>query len=93
MSIRPYTFYVLLGVFVSYVVKNHYFYRELKMSNMKKVHIGGYSISIPDNYVHCVKVSRVKGSQDVRIRLPKGEHAAATSSAFAKYPCRESNPH
>ena len=60
---------------------------------MKQVHMGGYSIVIPENYVHRVKVSRVKGSHDVRLGLAETEHALATTGAFAKYPCWESDVH
>ena len=60
---------------------------------MKQVVMGGYSIVIPENYVHRVKVSRVKGSHDVRLRLTKGEQLAATTGAFAQYPCWESDLH
>ena len=42
---------------------------------MKQVHMGGYSVVIPDGYVHNVKVSRMTGSQDVRIRIGKGQSA------------------
>ena len=67
--------------------------RIKKNNSMKQVHMGGYSIVIPENYVHRVKVSRVKGSHDVRLRLTKGEQSAATSGAFAEYPCWESDLH
>ena len=60
---------------------------------MKQVHMGGYSIIIPENYVHRVKVSRVKGSQDVRLGIAKGDSAIATTGAFAQYPCWESDLH
>ena len=69
------------------------FMANLKLTIMKQVHVGGYSVTIPDNYVHSVKVSRVKGSQDVIIRLPKNKRTAATASAFAQYPCWESDLH
>ena len=62
-------------------------------TNMKQVHMGGYSIVIPENYVHRVKVSRLKGSRDVRLGLAEAERAAATASAFAEYPCWESDLH
>ena len=57
---------------------------------MKQVHMGGYSIVIPENYVHRVKVSRVKGSHDVRLGLAETERSLATAGAFAQYPCWES---
>ena len=60
---------------------------------MKQVHMGGYSIVIPENYVHRVKVSRIKGSQDVRLELTEGEQSAAVAGAFAQYPCWESDIH
>ena len=60
---------------------------------MKQVHMGGYSIVIPENYVHRVKVSRVKGSHDVRLGLAKGEQSSAIASAFEKFPCWESDLH
>lgn len=48
--------------------KKLYLCSEFKKNNsMKQVHMGGYSIVIPENYVHHVKVSRVKGSHDVRL--------------------------
>ena len=51
---------------------------------MKQVHMGGYSIVIPENYVHRVKVSRVKGSHDVRLGLAEGEQSAGRKeSAFS----------
>ena len=55
--------------------------------------MGGYSIVIPENYVHRVKVSRVKGSHDVRLGLAEGEQSAATAGTFAEYPCWESDLH
>ena len=60
---------------------------------MKKVHMGGYSIVIPESYVHRVKVSHIKGSHDVRLELSERESAASTPSAFAQYPCWESDLH
>jgi len=60
---------------------------------MKKVHMGGYSIVIPENYVHSVKVSRIKGSHDVRLGLTKTDSASAVAGAFAQYPCWESDLH
>ena len=60
---------------------------------MKQVHMGGYSIVIPENYVHRVKVSRVKGSHDVRLGLAEGQQLAAVTGAFAQYPCWESDIH
>ena len=54
---------------------------------MKKVHMGGYSIVIPESYVHRVKVSRIKGSHDVRLELSERECVASAPSAFAQYPC------
>ena len=69
-------------------------HRKIKITTiMKQVHMGGYSIVIPENYVHRVKVSRVKGSHDVRLGLTETERAAATASAFAQYPCWESDLH
>ncbi len=53
--------------------------------------MGGYSIVIPENYVHRVKVSRVKGSHDVRLGLAEADSVAATAGAFAQYPCWNSN--
>ena len=67
--------------------------RILKNNSMKQVHMGGYSIVIPENYVHRVKVSRVNGSRDVRLRLAKGEQSASVTGAFAEYPCWESDLH
>jgi len=55
--------------------------------------MGGYSIVIPENYVHRIKVSRIKGSHDVRLELTKAERAAAPTGAFAQYPCWESDLH
>ena len=55
--------------------------------------MGGYSIVIPENYVHRVKVSRIKGSRDVRLKLPERECVDSTPSAFAQYPCWESDLH
>ena len=60
---------------------------------MKQVHMGGYSITIPENYVHRVKVSRVKGSHDVRLGLTEGEQSSAVADTFAQYPCWESDLH
>lgn len=60
---------------------------------MKKVHMGGYSIVIPENYVHQVKVSRIKGSRDVRLGVRKGQQSSTTASAFTQYPCWESDIH
>ena len=60
---------------------------------MKQVHIGGYSIVIPEKYVHRVKVSRIKGSQDVRLGIAKGEPSAIVTGAFTQYPCWESDIH
>ena len=51
--------------------------------------MGGYSIVIPENYVHRVKVSRVKGSQDVRLGLAETERSSAPAGAFAQDPCWE----
>ena len=48
-------------------------------TNMKQVHMGGYSIVIPENYVHRVKVSRLKGSRDVRLGLAETERDAAVT--------------
>ena len=60
---------------------------------MKKVHMGGYSIVIPESYVHKVKVSRINGSHDVRLKLSERERAASTPGSFAQYPCWESDLH
>ncbi len=60
---------------------------------MKQVHMGGYSISVPENYVHNVKVSRIKGAQDVRCRISEGQHTLATAGSFEEYPCWESDIH
>ncbi len=57
---------------------------------MKQVHMGGYSIVIPENYVHRVKVSRIKGLHDVRLGLAETEHSLVTAGAFAQYSCWES---
>ena len=80
--------------FLAYIKKKQYLCGEFKINNsMKQVHMGGYSIVIPENYVHRVKVSRVKGSRDVRLRLAKGEQSASVTGAFAEYPCWESDLH
>lgn len=55
--------------------------------------MGGYSVVIPDGYVHKVKVSRIKGSQDVRLVLKRGERTNPVTSPFGKCHCWDSLPH
>ncbi|MCQ2076931.1 MAG: hypothetical protein MJZ20_07880 [Bacteroidaceae bacterium] len=60
---------------------------------MKQVHMGGYSVVIPDGYVHKVLVSRIKGSQDVRLGLGFEQRANLASRPFGECPCWESDLH
>ena len=55
--------------------------------------MGGYSVVIPDGYVHKVKVSRIKGSQDVRLVLKRGERINSVTSPFGKCHCWDSDVH
>jgi len=60
---------------------------------MKQVHMGGYSVVIPEDYIHKVKVSRKCGSKDVRLRLEQGQRADLATSPFGECVCWESNVH
>ena len=92
--IKMTTFSSISHFFLAYIKKKQYLCGEFKINNsMKQVHMGGYSIVIPENYVHRVKVSRVKGSRDVRLRLAKGEQSASVTGAFTVYHCWESDLH